>query len=218
MRIDPPRSGEPERGLRVLVFDRTCRGRPLLPGLSHSWAAGSRLYRGLGRLDAAFGATGWAEALAWLGSVAPGRRIAEVQFWGHGKWGGALVGGERLDASALVARHELWPLLEAMRSRFVLDGRGLWWWRTCETYGAVAGQRFASAWSDFLGARTAGHTHVIGFWQSGLHSLDAGARPGWDPGEGLARGSSSAPELALGSGPGRPHTITCLHGRIPEGY
>jgi hypothetical protein len=58
---------------------------------------------------------------------------------------------------------------------------------------------------------------VIGFWQSGLHSLLPGQQPGWSVDEGLIPSDPPAP-YARGSRPGAPNTITCLHGRIPDGF
>src|SRR5438552_2481660 len=91
--------------LRLLVYDRTCVGRRPWPGLSTAWRAGRSLYGALGRIDAACGAASWAEALDWLGSHAPEARIAEVQYWGHGTWGNARLGGEVLDRLALAPGH-----------------------------------------------------------------------------------------------------------------
>ena len=94
----------------------------------------------------------------------------------------------------------------------------LLWFRTCETLGARPGQDFAAALADATGARIAGHTFVIGFYQSGLHCLRPGVAPHWSDSEGLARGSATQPELALTSAPNAPNTITCLSGKIPDGF
>ena len=40
---------------------------------------------------------------------------------------------------------------------------------------SAAGHDFARAWTDFFGSRAAGHTFIIGYWQSGLHTLAPGA-------------------------------------------
>ena len=45
------------RGLRLLLYDRTCTGPIGLPGLSTVWRTGAGLYGALDRLDGAFGAT-----------------------------------------------------------------------------------------------------------------------------------------------------------------
>jgi hypothetical protein len=202
--------------LRLVVYDRTCPGTGPLPGLSAAWAAGSRLYRALGRIDAWHGVASWVEALDWLAAVAPGCAIDGIQYWGHGKWGHALAGGERLDRAALVPGHPLHSRLARLRER--LAPGALFWFRTCETFGARAGHAFAESWSDFFGCRTAGHTYVIGWWQSGLHALLPGARAHWPIAEGLRAGSPEAPLRAAWSLPGEPNTITCLHGSIPSGW
>lgn len=204
-------------GLRLMVYDATQGGRGPLPGLTASWWAGAHLYRALGRLDAWHPAETWADALGWLARVRPDRPIAEIQFWGHGHWGSARVAGEVLDRAALMPAHPHRRRLEAIRARLV-PGDGLWWFRTCETFGARAGHDLARAWADFFGARAAGHTFVIGPWQSGLHSLAPGAVPDWPADEGLVAGTPGAPVKAAWSRPGAPHTVTCLAGRVPQGW
>lgn len=208
-----------KKPLRLLVFDRTCRGKPLRPGLSHAWSAGQHLYRGLGRIDASRGVASWAEALDWLGSVDPGTPIAEVQYWGHGRWGRAFVAEDALDAAALAPAHPLHAGLQRLRARLLRGREGLFWFRTCETFGLPAGKRFARDLADFLGCRVAGHTYVIGALQSGLHSLLPGEQPSWPDDEGLPAKHHGPAEDATGrwSRLGEPNTISCLQGRIPEG-
>jgi hypothetical protein len=203
-------------GRRVVVFDRTCDGPRLggvaLPGLTRTWEVGARLYAGLGRVDASYGAASWGEALAWLGAVEG--PIAEIQFWGHGRWGQAFIGRQSLDVGALVSTHPLHAGLVAVRAR--LDGPGaLWWFRTCETFGKRQGHEFARRWTRFFGCRAAGHTYVIGPWQSGLHSLAPGAEPTWSIDAGL--GPDKAAPTALMAHPLAPNTITFLTGAIPAG-
>jgi hypothetical protein len=197
--------------LRLLIFDDTCRGRPGLPGLSHAWKAGRHLYRALGRLDAGHPSVSWADALDWLGTFRAGAPISEIQFWGHGRWGEVRIGGEVLDASALDVEHPLWPRLDRIRKRLVPGQDALWWFRTCDTFGTARGQDFARAWTRFFGCRAAGHTHRIGIWQSGLHTLSPGARPTWSVDEGVTPGGAAAPSRA-----GLPNTVSFLHGHIPD--
>ena len=201
-----------------MVYDATWVGRPFVQaGLTSSWIVGGALYRGLGRIDAAYGATSWEDALAWLCSVEPTRRIDEVQYWGHGTWGRALIARDVLDAAAVEdPSHSRHADLRALRDRLA-GPRALLWFRTCETFGGEAGHRFASSWVRFFGCQVAGYTYVIGPWQSGLHSLAPGQAPRWSVREGLAD-DVEAPRQALMSGPGAPNTITCLHGRIPDGF
>ena len=193
--------------LRVIVFDRTCvwtRGH-----LSPLWWCGAQIYRALGRIDAVRGVASWAEALTWLDSL--DQPIRELQFWGHGKWGCALVEREALSARA-IARGEL----DGLRAQ--LAPGALVWFRTCETLGAMRGIAFAERLADFLGARVAGHTYIIGFHQSGLHAIDPGCRATWPATEGLAEGDAGAPLRAKRSRPWAPNTITCLHGKIPAAF
>lgn len=201
-----------------MFYDRTCRGRPLLPGLSHAWGSGGVLYRGLRRIDACRGVERWEEGLSWLANLQPDRPIAQVQYWGHGKWGHARVCDDVLDERALLAGHPLHPLLRRIAARMQPGEQGLWWFRCCETFGARPGQRFARALSDFLGCRTAGHTYIIGHWQSGLHSLLPGQDPHWSDEEGLRAGTPESPKEAHWSRLWHPNTITFLHGQVPAGY
>jgi hypothetical protein len=196
----------------VLVFDRTCVRKG--GGLTVPWAAGSYLYRAIRRIDRAKGVASWAEAFAWLAES--DEPIEELQYWGHGRWGRVLIDQDALTSFALLAGHEYNAGLRALRDRLAPDA--LVWFRTCSAFGTHAGIELAEGLSDFLGARVAGHTHVIGFHQSGLHGLAPGVRADWDPAEGLAKGTPDAPEKAKGSRPWATHTITCLHGAVPEAW
>lgn len=202
-------------GLRLIVYDRTQRARSPR-ALGYSWQYGTHLYRALGRVDAAYGARDFGGALRFLASHEPTRPITELQFWGHGKWGKIFVDRDTLDRSVLSPSHQYHALFRAFRAR--LAPNALLWFRTCETLGARAGQDFARALGDETGARVAGHTYVIGFFQSGLHCLRPGTTPTWSATEGLSRGGADSPECALTSAPGAPNTITCLDGEIPEDF
>lgn len=202
--------------LRLMVYDRTCVSLPV--GLSHAWRVGSVLYQRLGRLDAVFGATRWDEALAWLATYDEERPVAEIQYWGHGRWGRVLVRDDVLDASALAPHHRLRRRVDAVKERLIPGGEALVWLRTCEAFGATAGLDFATRLADALGAKVAGHTHVIGALQSGLHGLRPGSSPDWSAAEGIREGTPDAPVRAYGSGLRRPRTITCFDGEIPEGW
>ena len=195
--------------MRVVVYDKTCvktRGR-----LSPIWAAGARMYRALRRVDAVHGVESWDEALTWLG--AQRESLDEIQYWGHGKWGCALVGEDALDTTALHMRR---AKLDAVKER-VTPG-GLIWFRTCETFGAKRGIDFAHRLADYFGTRIAGHTYIIAFHQSGLHALAPGARADWSADEGLAEGTADDPVRAKWSRPWIPRTITALTGAVPAAW
>ena len=205
-----------ERGLRLLVFDATCEGSRLVPGLSRAWSSGALLYRGLGRIDAAVGVRSWAEALAFLATHEAPRPSAEVQYWGHGNFGRILVANDVLDTRAL-ASSEHRASLDALRERLdrsrASGHEPLVWLRTCEAFGGEKGQTFAKALATRLEARVAGHTHVIGVLQSGLVSLRPGEEPSWP----LTLGVTHQGEAAQGRGSSfaEPRTVHFLTGTLP---
>ncbi len=214
--------------LRLLVFDRTCRGRRGLPGLSAIWRGGQTLYRGMGRIDGARGVAGWAEAFDWLASFRPTEPIAEIQYWGHGRFGEALVGGESLSVASWTAGHAHAAGLRAIAARLCKGSDGLVWFRTCETFGTAAGHAFARTFARNFGCQVAGHTHVIAVWQSGLHALLPGGEPDWSEDEGVVVGSPTS-RFNEGAGlvahapgapsrPGAPNTVSFLTGRIPPAF
>src|SRR6266496_4884112 len=123
--------------MRAVIYDRTCVW--VRRGLSPAWAVGSQLYRAVGRIDEVRGVGSWEEALHWL--AARSRPIDEIQYWGHGHWGCALVERDVLDARALVSGHPLHAPLTALRDRLAPDA--LVWFRTCETFGARRGIELA---------------------------------------------------------------------------
>lgn len=93
------------RGLRLLVYDRTCirTGAHLTP----AWFIGANVYRAMQRIDAHFGATSWDEALSWLAQFKSrdNEAIDEIQYWGHGRWGRVLIDEDRFDIAALEDPH-----------------------------------------------------------------------------------------------------------------
>jgi hypothetical protein len=197
--------------LRLMLFDRTCRGGRFTPGLSHAWAVGGKLYHRLGRIDAWYGAASWAEGLDWLLEASRGHQIAEIQFWGHGEWGGLWIEEDLLTITALEPSHVHHQRLAAIKERLLPDGKSLWWFRSCDVFGTRTGHDFARAWTRFFNARAAGHTYTINILQSGLHVLEPGAEPTWSVSEGVVPGLDHASPSKIRA----PRTITCLHNTIP---
>lgn len=198
--------------LRLMFFDRTCRGKGLLPGLTAAWTAGGILYGALRRLDDWRGVSTWLEGLDFLLDRSEGHTIAEIQYWGHGEYGCAWVEEDKLDITCLAPEHPVHARLVALKARLAPDA--LWWFRTCGTFGTQVGHNFARAWTRFLGCRAAGHTYAINFLQSGLRVLSPEAEPTWSINEGYA------PNLPMPTGKPSsvlaPRTITCLHGAVPR--
>jgi hypothetical protein len=194
-----------------MLFDRTCRGGRVTPGLSHAWSVGGVLYNRLGRIDAWHGVSSWAAGLDWLLERSADRPIAEIQFWGHGEWGGLWIDEELITASVLDPGHLLHARLVALQSR--LSGRdALWWFRSCDVFGTQVGHDFARKWTRFFGCRAAGHTYTINVLQSGLHVLGPDEEPSWPLDEGVVPGLDHASESSVFA----PNTITCLHGELPR--
>ena len=170
------------------------------------------MYRALGRLGHVYGIASWDEAAdALVEATRDGTPIRELQYWGHGRFGCVLASREKLDRAALAHGR----FAQTLAERLERHDDSLVWLRTCEAFGGHVGHDFARALADHLGVRVAGHTFVIGFWQSGLHGLAPGARPTWNPSEGIARGTAAAPELGAWSSPHAPHTIHALEGSVP---
>ena len=127
--------------------------------------------------------------------------------------GKLFIGPHAIDRSVLAPGHALSPSLAAVRERLSPGAR--FWFRTCETFGAQPGYDFARAWTDYFGRAAAGHTYVIGFWQSGLHRLDPGNAPTWPLDEGLLEGTPESPRRAKPSSPREPNTIHCFDSSFP---
>ncbi|MCP4502339.1 MAG: DUF4347 domain-containing protein [Deltaproteobacteria bacterium] len=202
--------------MRLMIYDDTCRGNDGSLGLTHSWILGGKLYQRRGLLDAFHGVRSWEEAFQWLLDVSGGESISEIQFWGHGKWGSAYLQREILDEKSLLSSHARCSQLDALAQQ--LTENSMWWFRTCETFGAEKGHAFAEHFTERLGCRVAGHTYIIGPWQSGLHSLRPGQKADWSTEEGIKEGNPIAPQRALWSVPWAPHTLHCLQGHIPRNW
>ena len=198
--------------LRLMVYDRSCRGRGLeLTGLSHAWAAGGAFYWALGRIDAWHGAGSWAAAFDWIVERTRNAPAVEIQFWGHGDWGGLWIDEERLTAAALEPGHYLYHRLAQLRTRLA-GPDALWWFRSCDLFGTQVGHDFARSWTRFFGCRAAGHTHSIMLLQSGLYVLAPGEEPSWPCDEGVEPGLPHGQASTVSA----PRTITCLHNTLPR--
>jgi hypothetical protein len=190
-----------------MIYDATDR-----KGLTQAWFLGGALYEALRRLDTCAGFARWEDALSWINTQAEqtGRKIGQIQYWGHGNRGLVAMNGAGLNAHA--CSHPYWGgFFRDIKRHLTPDS--LLWFRTCATFGGAAGQRFARNWSNALGCRVAGHTHIIGPLQSGLHSLAPGDDFSWSQQEGL-----DGRDGVAASSPWAPNTITCLHGSVPAGW
>lgn len=225
-------------GLRLMIYDtsdvrRTWKydidkdGNPEIDlavelGLSHSWAAGGGLYKAFRTLDACRGFDKWNEALMWLADYRAPERIAEIQYWGHGSPGFIWMKSEALSAAS--AERSIWTdkygvttdVLNLLKRR--LTPESVIWFRTCSTFAGERGHQFAKSWANNMKCRVAGYTHIIGPWQSGLHSLAPEQEPSWPAAEGILEGTPAQPKKLKWSSPLIQNTVTCLHSRIPKGW
>lgn len=230
-----------QEGLRLMIYDNTDvkselrQLKALLPndfldnfgvelddidfeipiGLTHSWLVGGRLYEHFGAIDDCHGFSNWADALTWLVNYEPERKISQIQVWGHGSPGKSWIKGEPLHRmSVLKGPHEL--SLRAVGERMTDDG--VIWFRNCSVACGEAGRRFMRTWADELDVRIAAHTHVIGLFQSGLHTLGPGEEPKWPATEGINEGHPERVMSCRNSMPWSPNTIFMLKGSIPENW
>lgn len=185
-------------------------------GLTHTWLAGGHLYRAFRHVDTFHGFRVWYRALEWLAEVHPEQKIQEIQYWGHGSPGKVWMDGEALTSESFTGAYQ--PLLERVRDRLTDDA--LIWFRTCSTFGADRGQVFARKAADFFGCSVAAHTHNIGFFHGGLHTLEPDQPVYWPREEGVAEGTPEAPKKMKMSGWwfSQPNTITCLNADVPHGW
>ena len=108
----------------------------------------------------------WDEAMDQLGDLAQHEKLSELQFWGHGSSGRALIGTDALDMTYLQtsARFQRWVSLRP----FLSTPSPLIWFRTCDTMKAEAGRLFSSKLAHLLRCRVAGYTQYIHVIQRGL--------------------------------------------------
>jgi hypothetical protein len=214
--------------LRLVVYDATDTGPLAIPrvererdgsahgtgGLTRFWRLGAWMHQGLFRAHHVLAANDWESALKWAVARADehGAPIRELQAWGHGGWGYMAMGGERLDGETM--NHRLAKSIDALRRALAPDA--LVWLRCCSAFG-YEGRTFAERLADRLGARAAGHTYIIGAWQSGTHSVAPGARADWDPMEGVEAYGGAARGAKL-SAMGEPRTLACLRLGLPRGW
>lgn len=183
--------------------------------LRFSWTAGGAFYRAFRSVEATKGFLSMEEALHWITRVEPERKINSIQFWGHGSPGRVWINNDFLSARSMVDVSKHKPYLLDLKQRLTEDS--LIWFRSCNVFAGNEGRLFAVAFSQLMNCTIAGHTYIIGPWQSGLHTIRPGERPSWSPDEGLERKPDGTVKK-IWSKPWSPNTIFCLTGKIPEGW
>jgi len=181
--------------MKIILYDSSPNG-----ALGWSWAVGS--YRpGWTRV----GARTWHESIKkLLDAVPPGTRVKELQIWGHGQPGEPMFNG-------LTAPPMFWNRLTT-----IVMADSLVWFRSCSVFFGRKGQAFAERMANELGCRVAGHTRIIGPWQSGLCSLSPNGKQPFFAQDGYRwlaedwRKNTSARR--------EPRTIFCARMAVPEAW
>jgi len=198
---------------RLMIYDATTLKDGLdwkEDSLAYSWLAGGRLYRIVNFLEKSKGVTSWSEGLDYLIEEGKKKKISQVQFWGHGLWGRAYIGGDKLSTSRLKNDKELAEKFKELSALMTEDA--FWWFRTCQTYATESGHEFAKSFTNLIDRKTAAHTHTIGLWQSGGRTLMPGEEPSWSTKQGVENGEA---ELSSRTA---VNSIPCLQGRLPKSW
>lgn len=162
-----------------------------------SWAVGAKLF--LWSFDRVVGVRSIQESIKALSDCT--KPITELQLWGHGAPGAPYIAGRAVDQFVM----EAWAV-------YLAEVR-LVWFRSRSVFFGGKGELFAMAWAkQFRGFSciVAGHTHVVGPWQSGLYTLQHGQAPSWPKYDG--------DPAALKSGRKQPRTIACTRMSVPKGW
>jgi hypothetical protein len=106
-------------------------------------------------------ARSWDDAFSQLAAIAQTRKLAEVQYAGHGSNGGAHLGTSELNVQTLdellqQPRGVGGALAALVAARPFPDASAcvqpIWWFRTCSTLGGDSGRRFAQRLSEVFAA------------------------------------------------------------------
>lgn len=192
--------------MRLVIFDAT--RKPSI--LDETWGIGSFSMWFRGRTDGMFGVLNWNEAFTLLRNRSNEYGlIKEVQIWSHGKPGQVLINGEKL--TDFINDN---IVIEVFKKNPIMDPNGLFWFRTCSTFQGEIGKQFAKDFSNIVGCRIAGHTHIIGCpTHSGLHSIKPNEEPSWPNEEGRNKKGK-----LLKSRIWRTNTIMFWRNTVPEGW
>lgn len=183
--------------------------------LRFSWITGGYLYKAFHGIEEVKGCLGWEQALKFLISIQPGKKINSIQFWGHGSPGTVWINGEALNMRSLLASSRHRQLLLQLKER--LSPETTIWFRSCNVAAGPEGQMFVKSLSQLLGCKVAAHTFVVHVLQGGLHTVNPGQEPDWPLDEGIEVGKDGNLKI-LWTKPWSPNTLTCLTSKIPEGW
>lgn len=181
--------------------------------LRFSWITGGSFYKKFRGVECYKGFDNWPSALQWLSEVEPNKKINSVQFWGHGTPGRVWINGDYLSARSILEKSEHHAQLTKLRDR--MDKDSVFWFRSCNVFAGQEGHLFAVAISKMLQCKIAAHTHIVGPWQGGLHTIGPDETPSWSLEEGLKKNKDGTlvPKWSM---PWTKNTVFCLTGKIPK--
>jgi hypothetical protein len=190
--------------MKLVIYDKT----DIAGWVRWTWVIGAFLFKLFRRIDDYKGVETWGDAFDWLCSQK--HPIKEIQFWGHGTWGSAIVGLTRLQNVTMgMGLYEA----DLVKLREKLSADSIFWLRSCGCFGDLRGQDFAVRLSKALGCIVVGHTYIIHFWHSGTRVLHPGKMPDWPLDEGVKN-----TEKMRWSGMREPATIIFCRANLPKEY
>lgn len=183
--------------------------------LRFSWITGGKFYKWFRGVEHHAGFSDWLEAIDWILSVEPNRKINSIQYWGHGSQGKVWMNGSAMSVRSFVEASEINKKLNLLKQR--LTPESVIWFRCCNVFAGNEGKIFSITSSNFFNCKIAAHTYIVGPWQSGLHTLKPFQRPSWPINEGLEV-QPDGKIKKLWSTPWAPNTVFCLSNKIPEDW
>lgn len=140
-----------------------------------------------------FGVASWHDGIdRILDAVRPGTRLMELQIWGDGSPSMPAINGK-------APPEMFWKELANL-----VTPESIVWFRMCSVFYGEKGLRFAHNTALQLGCRVAGHSRIIGPWQSGLFRVTPGGTPSWADPERFENWMDAK------SGPFQQRTIACF--------
>lgn len=180
-----------------------------------SWITGGKFYKMFRGIEHHQGFDNWPEALKWICTIEPDKKINSVQFWGHGTPGRVWMNGDYLSARSILKKSEHHESLLMLKDR--MDEDSVFWFRSCNVFAGQEGHLFGMTISKMLECRIAAHTYIVGPWQGGLHTIGPDEKPFWSIEEGLKK-KKDGTYKPLWSMPWTKNTLFCLTGKIPKGW
>lgn len=192
--------------MKVVIYDNN-------PGtginqwfLKMTWLVGAYLQKLFGAADKVYGASSWEDAITWLINIETDS-FSSIQYWGHGNVGTVFLNSKRLPKDLFIFIKDK------------LSPESIIWFRTCSTFCGPMGQEFSRYLADSLNCTIAGHTRIIGFLQSGLHTRKPLTNPSWPSSEGMTITNNFFTRLFINLGlVWGNNTILCFQTKIPKGW